>query len=531
MLTLLLIMAMFGQGQSLVLYGNEFITAFPDNVASFYPYVSRNSLNVTALYNDTEVIVYYQGSPLYDTIMFQGQTQNFSLPWDVEESKLNQSLKTVRVVSSRSIVVMSISVKGDSMQTNVLWPYRSLGWTYSIPILSYSGILSTFYQDPQYVSERYKFFRLLVINAVGSTNNITIIRKTQHSETVELQPWAFLQLQLNDSEIAVGGSYKVAVILAHPCMEMTKCHCNMVVNQLSPDGWWGNNFVVPYINNMTWMHVTESCYWPHSTQAAGTLDPIKSGGQHITTTYPSSLRIISPGIIIEVIPEHLFSACYLVHFGLTYGSVLVIAKTALKSDVYIDSKLLVSNNWVTIADTEYSVASVSLNDRHVIWHPTSKIAVYSFRQMASGTPYGSTAVPLSDNPDPAGCLFYPAAFTVVSQPMSWTESYEYCSTYSDELATPSTEISHMALANFLATAESNEYWIGLRRSLFTLDWYWQDGNHSVDFSYMQWSSGQPGDPTMGMCASIFSNMTWNSVSCCNTFMPICYNRPDYFPMK
>lgn len=526
MLTLLLIMAMFGQGQSLVLHGTAFVTAFPENIASFYPYSSRNSLNITALYNNTEVNVIV-GNSTYQLILLQGETHIFTLSSDVLESKLTQSLKTVRVSSSKNIVVVSISVQGDSVQTNALWPYESLGLYYSIPVLNYSGILSTFYQDPQYVSERYKFFRLLIINTVGYKNIITIAQKTLQANTVELQPWAFLQLQLTGSEIAVSGIYKVAVILAHPCMEVTKCNCNMVVNQLSPDDWWGYNFIVPYINNMAWLHVTENTY----TQAAGTLDPIKPGGKYITTTYPSSLRIISPGIIIEVIPENLFSACYLVQFSWQNGSVLVIAETALKSNVYIDSKLLVSNNWVTIADTDYSVASVSLSDRHVIWHPTSKIAVYSFSKMYSGTQYGSLAVPLSNTSDPAGCLFDPPVFTVEPTPMSWTESYNFCANHSDELASPSTEMSILALANFMPTIESDQYWIGLRRSLFTLDWYWQDGNHSVDFSYMQWSGGEPGDPATGMCASIFSNMTWKMVSCCYMFMPICYNRPEYFPIK
>lgn len=381
----------------MVLYGTDFITAFPENIASFYPFVPKNSLNITVLHNNTAVTVYFAGSSIYNNTLPQGETLSLTLPSDVGEPNLNQSLKTVRVLSTRFIVVVSISAQGDSVQTNVLWPVKNLAYFYSIPTLNYSAMLSTFYQDPEYVSERYKFFRLIIINTMGGTNNITITRKTLQTESIVLQPWALLQLQLNGSEIAVKGYYKLAVILAHPCMEITKCNCNMVVNQLRPDWWWGDTFVVPYINNMTWVHVTENSVWYPNTQAVSMLDPIQPRGKYITTINPSSLRVISPGMIIEVIPESSFSACYLVHFSSTYGNVWVIAETALYSNVHIDGQLLTAN-WIVIANTKYSVASVSLNGRHVIWHPTSKITVYSFHKMASGTPYGGPAVPLSDNP-------------------------------------------------------------------------------------------------------------------------------------
>lgn len=537
MLTLLLIMAMFGQGQSLVDSGMDFITAFPENVAYFYPFIPENSLNITALYSDTEIKVYFKGILKYTTVLQQGQTENVPSPSDAEERKLGVSQKTVQVTSSNYIVVVLISKQGDSVQTNVIQPYRNLGTFYSIPQLNYSEMLSKFSQATGSISTRYKFCRLIVINAESDTNIIQIVRKSQNNEEIVLQSYTLLQLELNGTEIAIDALYKVAVLVSHPCLEVTSCKCNMMLNQLHPDVHWGQSFVLPFLNITTWLHMTVNTFVTGNTLvtenalAAGTLEPIQLGTQTVNTIYPASLRLISPGHILEVIPETMFAACYLVHFSVAYGNVSVIAETVNKSQVHKDHGLLSSESWTTIPNTKYSIVSVSLQGRHVIWHPTSKIAVYMFRSMTSGIQYGGPGVVLSEIPDPNGCSVHPPEIKVVPIPMSWYESHQYCTSMYNELISPSTVISHLALAEFLKNSADTEHWIGLRRSLLTLDWYWQKGNDSEDLVDMQWGAGEPSDPVMGMCASVFPDMTWKSVRCCTPLMPICFKKPDYFPMN
>lgn len=384
-------------GQSLADSGTDFITAFPENVAYFYPDIPNNSLNITALYNDTEVNIYFKRLLILTIILQQGETEVYLLPSDVEEHKLAVSQKTINVISNKNVVVLSISMQGESVQTNVVYPYENLGTFYSIPQLNYGEMLSKFSQATRSISTKYSFFRLLIINPLSLTNEIRIVGKSQ-IEQFELQPYTLLQLVLNGSVVSVESLNNVAVIVSHPCLEVTSCKCKMMLNQLRPDAHWGQSFILPFLNIPTWLHVTLDTTLTESTLDAGTLEPIKSGAQSISTIYPASLRLISPGLILEVIPETMFAACYLVHFSVANGNVSVIAETLSSSEVYIDRSSLSSISWTPIANTKYSIASVPLQGRHVIWHPSSKIAVYMFHNMTSGIHHGGPAVVLGEKP-------------------------------------------------------------------------------------------------------------------------------------
>lgn len=387
-------------GQSLADFGLNFITAFPENVAYFYPFLPKNSLNVTALYNYTEVKIYFKGILKQTITLQEGQTLVYNLPIDAEERKLAVSQKVAQVVSSNYILVLSRSLQGDSVQTNVVHPYENLGTFYSIPHLNYSEILSKFSQATGSISTRYSFFRLLIINAESVANTILINRQHQTQQFV-LQPYTLCQIALNGSEISIESLYSVALIMSHPCLEATSCKCNMVLKQLRPDTQWGESFILPFKNVATWLHITTTLInniVNGNTLAAGTLEPVQSVTQDIRMIYPASLWLISPGLILEVVPETMFATCYLVHFGAEYGNVSVIAETVSRSQVYKDGSLLSSLSWTTIAGTQYSIVSVPLYGRHVIWHPTSKIAVYMFGTMTGGIQYGGPAVVLGEIP-------------------------------------------------------------------------------------------------------------------------------------
>lgn len=376
----------------------EFITVFPENVAYFYPFYPSDSLNITAFHNNTEVRIYFK-SVLRNTIVLQqGQTENVPAPSDIEENIIGVSQKTIRLISTNNIVVLAISKQGDSVQTNVIPPMEKLDTFYSIPQLNYTEMLSKFSQATGSISARYSFFRLIVINAESLTNTVRLYRKSNQIEDYVLQPYTFVQLALDGSEILIDAYYRVAVLVSHPCLEATSCKCNMMLNQLRPDVQWGNSFVLPLQNITRWLHVTVNTLGTGNALVAGTLEPIQSGTQNVSTIYPVSLRFISTGLMFEVIPETMFAACYLVQFGDSNGNVSVIAETVNRTRVYKDGGLLTSVTWTEIPNTKYSVASVSLLDRHVIWHPSSKIAVYMFRNMTNGIQYGGPAIVLSEIP-------------------------------------------------------------------------------------------------------------------------------------
>lgn len=330
-----------------------------------------------------------------------------TLPLDTEEYRLGYTSRTVRVSSTEFIVVQSISKKGDSVQTNVVQPMKNLGMLYTIPSLNYSQMLNTFYQSARNISKRYSSFRLVIIN-VENTNNYVTIVKLPINKMYTFNPYGALQLQTDGTETAVYSDYRVAVMLTHPCVETEECRCNMVLNQLYPDTLKDSRFIVPSILNTSnfWLHVTSSV----KTDASGgdlelstvdaysskllSLPSLEFGSQFINTSFPASLQLVGPGIIIEPISQYMFSACYLAPVSSTDAKALIIAETNYRDSVYIDGDLLLSTAWSTIANSVYSSVLVPLDDTHIIWHPSTKIAVYVFEK--STHVYGGPAIPLSE---------------------------------------------------------------------------------------------------------------------------------------
>ncbi|XP_050988065.1 IgGFc-binding protein [Labeo rohita] len=547
MLTILLLTPMIGQGQSWDNYGTTFVTIFPENIAFYYPRSPFNALNITALFPNAEVEVFVSEILTYTDTLQAGKSVTVPLPVDTEIYQFGPISQTVRISSSEVIVVQSISKKGDSVQTNVIQPRKNLGTVYTIPSLNYSQMINTFHRSAKNVSKRYRSFRLVIINGMNNINVVTIV-KTPVNETYTLSAFAALQLQINGTETAVYSKYSVAVMLTHPCVEMEECRCNMVLNQLLPDTLWDSSFVIPSILNTSnfWLHVSSSV----KTSATGgnlelnTLDAYSSkllslpslqlGSQFITTSNLASLRLVVPGMIIEPIAQYMFSACYLAPVSSTDAMALIIAETNYRDSVYIDGDLLLSNKWSPIANSAYSSVLVSLDDTHVIWHPSTKIAVYVFEK--STIVYGGPAIALSGKPDPLGCALVPSKFDVIVKPLSWPESHQYCMLISDELFSPSNEAAEIEMVNILKNESINEgVWIGVRRSLLTLDWYQQKGNSSQNLTYTRWGNQEPGVLAKGMCVSVFwtsgLDFSWETEKCCTPLKSVCYTRPKYFPIS
>lgn len=397
-------------GQSWDSLGISFITAFPENIAFYYPVNPVNSLNITALYADTVVTVSTLDGWTYQDTLPAGKPVTVTLPQGIEEYRFTQTHRTVKIDSADRIVVQSISQRGDSIQTNVVQPKKNLGTFYSIPSLNYSKMINTFYQSTRNFSKIYSTFRLVIINGEDVRNDVTIVKMAKNKEYT-LDPYSVLQLQTDGTETAVKSEYRVAVMMTHPCVEMAECRCNMVVNQLYPNSQWDSRFVVPSIlkTSNVWLHLTSST---NITASGGDLElgtleansskllplpSLQSGSQFINTSDPASLRLVSPSFIIEPIPQSRFSACYLVvPVSSTDATAVVIAETDYRDSVYIDGDLLSSAKWSTIANSEYSSVLVSLNGMHVIWHPSTKIAVYVFEKGTNV--YGGPAISLSAKP-------------------------------------------------------------------------------------------------------------------------------------
>lgn len=123
-------------------------------------------------------------------------------------------------------------------------------------------------------------------------------------------------------------------------------------------------------------------------------------------------------------------------------------------------------------------------------------------------------------------------FELGKDEMSWFMSCMYCKEKADQLARIVTNNTVEKMVLNMTLQEPTEGWIGLRRSLFTTEWYWKNEDNypsTVNFTY--WERGQPEKPEKGLCASVSldprKKFKWKSASCCSKKKPVCYKTTKY----
>ncbi|XP_065095962.1 uncharacterized protein [Paramisgurnus dabryanus] len=551
MFAILLTVSMFSQGFTMVSYGKSFITAFPEDLGYFYPNTS-SSLRVTALIDGTSVNIFYNGnSTPTQTIsnILKGRTVTVVFPKSAEVYQLNYSTQSIRITSNKYIVVHSVSstaltINAISAQTNVVQPEENLGMNYLIPSLNYTNFLTTFGISQ---STKYNSFRLIIINAEDTENNITIVKNI--SDKIQLvnftiPSFQLIQLQADDSMMMVNSSCKIAVLLTHPCLDKKNCTCSMIVNQILPVRFQGQNFVVPHVPDITQRQLVMTSNdnadllsqdnTPLISSSSGYLSLPDLNTRYVTALSNVSLRLIIPGLFIELIPENQFAACYMLPFYSDNRWAVVITKTDSRDQVRIGTSQLINPDWYDIPYTQYSKVRISLQSpMNIIWHPSSKIVVYIVESIGN-TVYGGPAIPINEQPDPNGCM-PPGEFVVGDQPLKWTESLAYCTKPEREFACPINKNLQIEFARQVNTTNV-EGWIGLRRSLMTTAWYWQTSTTSASSSvdYVHWANGQPQDKKFELCASLSLNRTddfkWKSAKCCEKKLPVCYKQPKILPL-
>lgn len=136
--------------------------------------------------------------------------------------------------------------------------------------------------------------------------------------------------------------------------------------------------------------------------------------------------------------------------------------------------------------------------------------------------------------DRDGCVADPAQYKTTTDVMTWPESHDYCLNITFQMGTPSSLRAQKEMTNFLQKNGGPAYfWIGLRRSLLTLEWYWKNGRDSeYNLNYTKWAVGHPEKPWKGMCASVSQDankdFSWKSVPCCTKMRPVCNKKGKYF---
>lgn len=410
-------------------YGRDFVTAFPENIAYYYPSDLVNMLKITALYDNTHFTLAFNASNMTEPLA-AGQTKYVTFPDDMEEHQLSYSSKTIRITSDNDITVVSYSRRGDSAQTNVVQPVANLGSVYLIPFPNFTEIILMLnnYTSPDSSgssgsstsSQTYNFFRLLIINAEEKETTVTLtLQQSGTSETsFTLSPFEFIQMQSNDSLVKVTATANISVLLTHPCLDTYDCRCTMVVHPLRPADLQGDSFIVPqlYVTSNSQMFSTsdqsvELTYGSpplngSQTLDAGNSDPLRfylllqNGFSNITASRPVSLRIMSNGSLVDLIPVSMFSACYLLHSN-NKTQALIIVETSQSSNTHVESgNFTPMFTWNIINGTEYSWAALDLLPKrpYIIWHPNSKMAVYVVSISDTGVVYGGPAISINEEP-------------------------------------------------------------------------------------------------------------------------------------
>lgn len=405
--------------------GTSFITAFPENIAVYYK-KTINQIKISTLHPDTTVNVTYMASGIVTTnkCISNGTILTVNLTKEDEEYQFVSSNKTFRITSDKNITVLSVSGWEGRFQSHVVQPEQNLGKVYHVPALNYTQIATSF--SPLITSEiRFIAFRLMIINAVDRNNSVTIKQVDERGQSQEdkitLNPYNLFQIQINGTVREIVATDKVAVLLTHPCFDSMNCSCNMVVNQLKPlvnDDKMAR-FLVPPVFSAKQLLVTTNqpfkvCQGLYNDQKGISVQhsadilplfPNFNTSSVISTNVHVSLQLITPGLILDLIPTSRFSGCYLLGLNSSRSGALVITNTSSTDGVQINDQPLPSDiKWNVLNGTEYSWALVEGQMIGTIWHPTSKIGVYMIERLDSSNIYGSPAMAINMEPGKCACL-------------------------------------------------------------------------------------------------------------------------------
>lgn len=408
-------------------YGTDFVTAFPENLAYYFPANLVLSLKITTFVPYTNVQIISNGTVINRSSVSTPKVFVVNIP-NLEVNQIGFSFNALRITSNYNITVVSMSSRRDSIQIHTVPPTNRLGVEYLVPAPNYNTLTVQLnkYNESQFISSTTvptQFsFSLIIINAENVTNVVTV---TQTSPTpgngdIKLDPFELILLPSNCSYSKVSSSAKVAVIITSPCVDTQNCRCNMVAHQLLPTNLMGTEFFFPSLKDQlpfTFMQlfvtsadsVDLSSGSEKKTVAAGSTDLLpfypETGSPVLTTTQPAFLSLVNPGLIIDLIPKNMFSGCYLVHTTLqSQSQVLIIVETAKKEELQITSNPTTTSpgsslSWKDVSGTSYSWALTPPNCKScVIWHPTSPIAVYILETSPSGVIYGGPAISVNDEP-------------------------------------------------------------------------------------------------------------------------------------
>ncbi|XP_060890476.1 uncharacterized protein LOC132970632 [Labrus mixtus] len=502
--------------------GKDFIVAFPENIAYYFPNSTVNKIQITALFDGTQIDVtsQFKNSSLN---LSAGNTEELRYDSKVELNKSEISQNTLKITSDKRVSVHTISLKNTSMQTALIIPEDKLGTKYFIPPIP--TIQGTTDQVNETVTERQPF-KIIIINA-GRANKVTVGGKT--SKTMDLQPYEVGQMYIkDDSYRTVSAKNPMAVAFGHTCAIRHNCTCGLLYTMLPPAKEEKLKFYIPPALAEGAQAETFVLLANGESTKVEKYDPDKP-----MVEYAGSAILYRPGLLLSLIPEPDFAACFVINTVAEAQNFATIVVNKDHTDgVRIGTSPLTDPAWTPLGTNYVSVKVPLLTSKNVIWHASSKMAVY-FGESKDGTPFGNPAPVISKFPDFRGCTVTPEVVHI-GPADGWRESLQYCKDQQLELISFPDAADHQKQIyekiNQIRDDSLKRVWIGMRRSSLTGEWYWLNKQSVSDTN---WANGEPGLAQDGQCAIMRADGSkdfgWSDEECCSDARPVCLGPPTLFP--
>ncbi|XP_045899750.1 uncharacterized protein LOC123967636 [Micropterus dolomieu] len=520
--------------------GREFIVAFPESIAFYYPNPSQNTVQITALYDDTQVNITYTNNynnnymPIQKSTLKAGETTEVIVNATLELSQSPPSspvLKTLKITSAKNITVSVVYRKKSILQTALVVPMDQLGTQYLVPpIPKVNGTSYPADMVTTDVTERNPF-KLIFVN--GDKDNIVTVNGAKGQKFV-VQPYRVAQMWVTEDDklTYVNANQPIAVLFGHTCAIREKCTCGMLYTMLPAANQQMDTFYIPPVLAKG---AEDDTFVLLSEKGSTTIQAFDPNKPLVETT--GTVVLYRPGLLLTLIPEMDFAACYVINLknlnldlNVQNFAVIVVHKD-FTDGVHVGRLPLQNPQWQMLNGTNYVSTYGGLQPdslgKSVIWHASSTMAVY-FVGNTTGALFGNPAAIISKTPDFWGCALRPEIIKIGEEALSWQASIKYCSDKNLKLVTFNNAQLQEHVYNEIIEAKNaslQEVWIGMRRSSLTGEWYWLD---QTPVTYTNWAEGEPGGVSDGQCAIMSLNSEasgWRDKDCCVATHPVCYREP------
>lgn len=364
--------------------------AFPENIANFYPAQPQNVVLITALYDQTEVVIKWYELHKVTLTLSAGETETFVVKASLELSRSEISNSSLQISSNKLITIREVHHKNHSIQTSLVTPTDKLGTDYLIPpVPIINGTSHPVDQITTFITENNPF-RLIIIN---TEENNTVTLAGVRSKNISLLPHqvASIWLKPEESFRTVSARMPIAVLFGHACARLHDCTCAQLYTVLLPTKAERQKFYIPPyltkgVENVSYVLVSER--ESRQMKSASQISPLLEA--------TGSAILYRPGLLLPLIPETDHGTCSIVPSipNATNVAVIVVHRN-LTAGVYLGNQSLESLDWQQLDGNDYVSVHIDLQSvNSVIWHSSSKMAVYSLG-IKDGLMFGNPAAIVS----------------------------------------------------------------------------------------------------------------------------------------